>query len=126
MRISPVEAAAIARAFRADPVLRAKLPGVLRRLRAELRGLQDDGSRQSFDCPLLEGKRCLVHDAAKPIGCTAWNPGRDFSRAGWKAFRERDALNDRVHGPDWKLRVIPLWLARVFEKDLAATPRTAP
>jgi len=115
MRISPLEARAIARAFQANPGLKAKLPAVLRRLRAELAGLQDTTERQNFDCPLLEGTRCLVHYAAKPIGCAAWNPGREFSPAGWKAFAERDKLNDRVYGPDWKLRVIPLWLKRAFK-----------
>src|SRR4029453_12439117 len=120
--ISPLEAKAIARAFRKDPALRAKLPQVLRRLREELPRLADNTERQSFDCPLLEGTRCLVHDAAKPIGCTAWNYGRDFSRAGWKAFAERDELNDRVHGPDWKLRAIPLWLKRVFQEELREGP----
>jgi len=118
MRISPLEARAIARAFRTDPDLRARLPAVLRRLRDELRRLQDTSERQSFDCPLLEGTRCLVHDRAKPIGCTAWHPGREFSREGWKAFTARDELNDSLYGPDWKLRVIPLWLNRV----LAAEP----
>jgi hypothetical protein len=80
MRISPLEARAIASAFRTIPT--------------------------------------LVHDAAKPIGCTAWNAGRDFSKAGWKAFEERDRLNDRLYGPHWKLRVIPMWLKRVLRKQL--------
>jgi hypothetical protein len=118
MRISPLEARAIARAFRRDPVLRRKLAQVLRRLRAELPRLADNTRRQHFECPLLEGSRCLVHRAAKPIGCTAWHPGREFSPAGWRAFAERDRLNDRVHGPHWKLRVIPLWLRRVFAREL--------
>jgi hypothetical protein len=118
MRISPLEARAIARAFRRDPVLRAKLPAVLRRLRAELWRLENTTERQGFDCPLLEGTRCLVHHAAKPIGCTAWHPGRSFTRAGWRAFEERDKLNDELYGPDWKLRVIPLWLERVLGEDL--------
>jgi hypothetical protein len=64
-----------------------------------------------------------VHGAAKPIGCTAWHPGRDFTDVGWTAFAERDNLNDEVHGPAWKLRVIPLWLARVFRDDLRAVER---
>ncbi len=120
MRISPLEAEAIARAFREVPELRAKLPAVLRRLRAELRKLEESTRRQPFDCPLLEGTRCLVHDVAKPIGCTAWNPGREFSEIGWEAFAARDRLNDRACGPHWKLRVIPLWLKRVFAAELAA------
>jgi hypothetical protein len=118
MRISPLEARAIASAFRTIPTLSAKLPAVLDRLRTELEGLQDGEERQNFDCPLLEGTECLVHDAAKPIGCTAWNAGRDFSKAGWKAFEERDRLNDRLYGPHWKLRVIPMWLKRVLRKQL--------
>jgi len=123
MRISPLEAKAIARAFRRDRELRAKLPQVLERLRAELPVLRDTEERQSFDCPLLDGTRCLVHDLAKPIGCTAWHPpepGEDarFTRRGWRAFRSRDELNDRVYGRSWKLRVIPLWLRRVFSREL--------
>ena len=114
MRISPLEAKAIALAFRKSPALRAKLPAVLDRLGKELVGLKEGEERQNFDCPLLEGTRCLVHDDAKPIGCTAWNAGRDFSKTGWKAFGQRDRLNDRLYGPDWKLRVIPLWLKRVL------------
>lgn len=115
MRISPLEAEAIARAFRLVPELRKQLPRVLARLEEELRSLKDTTSRQSFNCPLLDGTRCLVHSVAKPIGCTAWNPGRDFTEVGWQAFAERDALNDRVYGPHWKLRVIPLWLKRVLD-----------
>lgn len=120
MRISPLEATAIAQAFRDDPALRGKLPAVLERLRKELPRLADTTTRQNFDCPLLEGTRCLVHDHSKPIGCTAWNPGRELTRAGWKAFAERDELNDRLYGKNWKLRVIPLWLKRVFEAELRA------
>lgn len=116
MRISPLEAKAIAIAFRTSPTLRAALPAVLDRLQKELPGLTDDEERQNFDCPLLEGTRCLVHDIAKPIGCTAWNAGRDFSKAGWKAFEQRDRLNDRLYGAHWKLRVIPLWLKRVLRQ----------
>lgn len=118
MRISPLEAEAIAEAFRREPALQARLPDVLGRLRRELALLEDVTRRQSFDCPLLEGTRCLVHDLAKPIGCTAWNPGREFTPAGWNAFAERDRLNDQTFGPAWKLRVIPLWLKRVFGPEL--------
>jgi len=128
MRISPLEANAIAAAFRRDPRLRRHLPRVLERLERELTGLVDGEERQAFDCPLLDGTRCLVHDVAKPIGCTAWHPpepGEDFelTPAGWRAFAERDQLNDRVYGPRWKLRVIPLWLARVFRAELGRRSR---
>ncbi len=118
MRISPLEAEAIARAFREDAALRAKLPGVLKRLRSELKKVEESTRRQNFDCPLLEGTRCLVHDIAKPIGCTAWNPGREFTETGWDAFAARDELSDRYFGRHWKLRVIPLWLKKVFAEDL--------
>ena len=114
MRISPLEAIAIARAMAARPELRARLPAVLRRLAAELPRLRDTTARQPFDCPLLEKGLCLVHRAAKPVGCLAWNPGRPFSDAGWFAFARRDALNDGLFGRKWKLRAIPLWLARVL------------
>jgi hypothetical protein len=114
MRISPLEAEDIRRAFQDDAELQAELPRVLRRVEEEESRLEDSEERQSFDCPLLKGKRCLVHDVAKPIGCLAWNPGRDYSKAAWAAFRARDELNDRVYGPSWKLRVIPLWLRRVL------------
>ena len=119
MRISPLEAKAIGRALRTHAELRRKLPAVLRRLREEVRGLEDSEERQNFDCPLLEGTRCLVHDTAKPIGCAAWNPGTSFTKVAWRAFRERDELNDRTYGTDWKLRVIPLWLKRVFARELS-------
>lgn len=125
MRISPLEARAIAEAFRKDPDLRAKLPAVLGRLEEEIPRLTDDGERQSFDCPLLEGRRCLVHRQAKPIGCLAWNPGREYSKNGWRAFRLRDELNDTIYGPKWHLRVIPLWLKRVFREQLRLRRRRA-
>jgi hypothetical protein len=124
MRISPLEARAILVAFRRDPELRRKLPEVLVRLEVELRTLADSEERQHFDCPLLDGTKCLVHHAAKPIGCAAWHPpaeGEDvrWSKAAWRAFEARDVLNDEQFGRQWKLRAIPLWLARVFGKDLA-------
>ena len=120
MRISPLEARAIARAFQTDPELRSKLPAVLERLVKEVPQLKDDTQRQSFDCPLLERDRCLVHRLAKPIGCLAWNSGKDYSKSGWKAFESRDRLNDSVYGPRWQLRAIPLWLKRVFRQQLRA------
>ena len=120
MRISPLEARAIERAFRENPELRGKLPQVLERLNHELPSLTDSTERQTFDCPLLEGTSCLVHESAKPIGCLAWNPGRDWSPRAWRAFEERDKLNDEVYGPKWQLRVIPLWLKRVFKAPLSA------
>ena len=121
MRISPLEARAIFLAFRTVPYLRAKLAGVLERVRREVANLEDSSERQNFDCPLLDGTRCLVHHAAKPVGCTAWNPGREYSKTGMRAFRECDKLNDRVYGSHWKSRVIPLWLQRVFR--VRAVPR---
>ena len=126
MRISPLEARDIARAFREDTELRRRLPGVLEKLRRVLPTLKDNEERQSFDCPLLEGERCLVHERAKPIGCLAWHPERSeaidaeqrFTETGWQAFAARDRLNDRHAGRNWKLRVIPLWLGSVFAKQL--------
>ena len=120
MRITPLEAAAIAEAFRKDAELKRHLPAVLRRLDRELSGLREGEDRQSFDCPLLDGARCLVHETAKPIGCAAWHPESfdsdelRFTRKGWKAFEQRDRLNDRLYGKSWKLMVIPLWLQRVL------------
>ncbi|MBN1442401.1 MAG: hypothetical protein JXA90_06805 [Planctomycetes bacterium] len=120
MRITPLEAAAIAEAFRKDAELMRRLPSVLRRLDRELAGLKEGEDRQSFDCPLLDGTRCLVHETAKPIGCSAWHPESfeseelRFTRKGWKAFERRDRLNDRLYGKSWKLMVIPLWLHRVL------------
>jgi len=118
MRISPLEAEAIAEAIRNRPELQEKIPAIRRHLRAELRQLRDSTARQIFRCPLLWRTRCLVHDVAKPIGCLAWNPGREFSDLAWFAFARRDVLNDAIYGPNWKLRVIPLWLARVLGEKL--------
>lgn len=117
MRISPLEARDIFEAFRRDPELRRRWPAVAARIREEAGKLRNTTERQNFDCPLLEGTRCLVHRVAKPIGCLAWNPGREFSRAAWDTFRRRDALNDALHGPDWRLQVIPIWLARLLRRD---------
>ncbi|MEM7234577.1 MAG: hypothetical protein AAF517_20530, partial [Planctomycetota bacterium] len=123
MRITPLEANAIAKAFKTRPELRRRLSSVMRRLERALPGLSDNDERQNFDCPLLEGTRCLVHESAKPIGCTAWHPPEDgqdarFTDTAWRTFATRDELNDRVYGKDWKLRVIPLWLKRVFRREL--------
>jgi hypothetical protein len=129
MRISPLEAEAIAEALRTRPELRTHLPAIRRRLRAELKRLRDSTARQSFRCPLLTGKLCLVHHAAKPIGCLAWNPGRDYSDAGWFAFESRDHANDRLWGRGWQLRAIPLALARVLGEELpsgGASARSGP
>lgn len=120
MRISTLEAVAILEAFQKVPKLRAAFPRVQARLRESLRGLKPTTARQPFDCPLLEGKRCLVHWVAKPIGCLAWNEGREYTPLAWRAFAERDRLNDRVYGAGWKLRVIPLWLARLLESRFRA------
>ena len=133
MRISPVEARSIARAFRKDPRLRGRLPAVLERLEKALEGLSDNGERQSFDCPLLENSKCMVHGVAKPIGCLAWHPRQysdpegeyGFTPRGWTAFAARDRLNDKYQGGDWKLRVIPLWLKRVFSRELKHRPKSA-
>ena len=123
MRISPLEAEAIAEALRTRLDLRRHLPAIRRRLREELATLRDSTARQSFTCPLLDGKLCLVHHAAKPIGCLAWNPGRDYSDAGWFAFESRDRANDRLWGSRWPLRAIPLALARVLGEELPAAGR---
>ncbi len=114
MRISPLEARAIAEALRRDPTLRGKLPAIRERVAEELTRLADTSERQSFDCPLLDDGRCLVHTAAKPIGCLAWHAGKDYSKLGWDAFRQRDEMNDALYGPNWQFRVIPLWLKRVL------------
>lgn len=127
MRITPLEARAIEQAFQRDPELKLKLGGVLQRLRRELPGLRDNDERQSFDCPLLDGTRCLVHMTAKPIGCLAWHPAvqqsgeaaQHYTEFGWESFETRDSLNDAVHGSEWKARVIPLWLRRVLATELA-------
>ena len=126
MRISPIEARSIARAFRKEAGFRARLPAVLGRLEKALEGLSDNSERQSFDCPLLEKGKCMVHGVAKPVGCLAWHPRQysdpegeyGFTARGWAAFAARDRLNDKYQGEDWKLRVIPLWLKRVFSREL--------
>ena len=132
MRISPLEARSIALAFKENAELRRGLPAVLERIEQALKGLSDNGERQAFDCPLLEKGKCMVHHIAKPVGCLAWHPKQfsdpegeyGFTSRGWKAFASRDGLNDKFLGPDWKLRVIPLWLKRVFSRELKRGPRS--
>ena len=125
MRISPLEAHDIATAFRNEPELRRRLPAVRARLNEELKLLTDNAERQNFECPLLEGTRCLVHEVAKPIGCLAWNEGEEYTSVAWNAFRRRDEINDRIYGEDWKLRAIPLWLKRVFGNRSSAKAGTS-
>jgi len=130
MRITPLEAKAIVEAFRTNKRLKAHLVQVIQRLRTELRHLKDNDSRQNFNCPLLENGLCLVHQEAKPIGCLAWHPHVEnpqteaphFTELGWESFEYRDSLNDAVYGAEWKARVIPLWLRRVFSQELARSP----
>jgi len=126
MRISPLEARAIAVAFRTQPYLRRRLPAVLGRLSEELPQLQDNDERQSFTCPLLDGNECLVHEVAKPIGCLAWNEGKEYSEKAWRSFEQRDQLSDSLFGRNWQLRVIPLWLKRVFATELRSYKRRQP
>ena len=120
MRITDLEAIDIARAFQEKPHLLGKLPQVYARIAKELPYLQDNEEPQPFDCPLLDGKRCMVHHVAKPIACLAWNPGRDYSTDGWHSFSRRDKLNRELFGNEWDLKAIPLQLARFLE----ATDRT--
>ncbi|MFN0057697.1 MAG: hypothetical protein ACKVX7_04500 [Planctomycetota bacterium] len=115
MRITPLEAIAIARAFRRNARLKSRIETVRARIRAEAARLAKTERRQRFECPLLAGTRCLVHSVAKPIGCLAWNPGREYSQAGWDAFLKRDVLNEETFGPRWPLQAIPLLLARYFD-----------
>ena len=115
MRISSLEARAIVRGLRAWPHLQRELAGVVDRIRAECAELDDTEELQQYTCPLLVGERCLVHRLAKPVGCLAWNPEREFTRAAWRAFEKRDRLNERAIGPDWELKAIPVMLARELE-----------
>ncbi|MFQ5654341.1 MAG: hypothetical protein ACE5GW_06390 [Planctomycetota bacterium] len=126
MRISSLEAIAIARALERDPGLRRRREEIERRILAARRRLKDSERRQNYDCPLLEGNRCLVHGVAKPIACLAWNPGREISEAGWRALERRDRLNDSAVGRGWELKAIPVMLARhlgVRETPRAPRPR---
>ncbi len=117
MRITDLEAIDIARAFREKPHLRGKLPEVYARLAKALHGLRDSEDPQAFDCPLLEGKKCMVHHVAKPIACLAWNPGRDYSNEGWHSFSRRDKLNTELFADRWALKAIPLQLSRYLEGE---------
>lgn len=110
MRISTLEAIDIILAFRENPALQRKWPTVQGRITAARAKLRDDERRQAYDCPLLEGTQCLVHELAKPIPCLAWNPGIDFTDAGWQAFADRDQLNNDAIGSDWELKAIPVTL----------------
>lgn len=117
MRITDLEAIDIARAFREKPHLLGKLPEVYARLAKELPHLKDSEDPQAFDCPLLDGERCMVHTVAKPIACLAWNPGREYSSEGWHSFQRRDKLNRELFGDDWQLKAIPLQIARFLEEE---------
>ncbi|MGE3164933.1 MAG: hypothetical protein AB7O52_08500 [Planctomycetota bacterium] len=110
MRISTLEALDIILAFRDHPKLRSKWPSIRIRIAAARARLRNDERRQAYDCPLLEGTLCTVHHIAKPIPCLAWNPGMDFTEAGWNAFAERDQLNATAVAEDWELKAIPVML----------------
>jgi hypothetical protein len=124
MRITDLEAIDIARAFHEKPHLAGKLPEVFDRLGDALAGLKDTEDPQAFTCPLLDGKKCMVHHVAKPIACLAWNPGRDYSKEGWHSLQRREKLNSALFGDRWRLQAIPLQLARFLgeEDRLAAGP----
>ncbi len=116
MRITDLEAIDIARAFHEKPHLKGKLPEVYERLASALESLKETEEPQPFDCPLLDGKNCMVHHVAKPIACLAWNPGRDFSRDGWHSIQRREKLNTELFGDAWHLKAIPLQLSRYLEE----------
>lgn len=114
MRISSLEALAIARALERVPALARRRARILAASRATAAGLDDDEQPQGYDCPLLEAGRCLVHRHAKPIACLAWNEGVGISSVGLRALARRDLLARDVYGPTWELKAIPLLLgARV-------------
>ena len=115
MRITDLEAIDIARAFAEKPHLLGKLPQVYERLAKEIPYLRDNEEPQAFDCPLLEGKNCMVHRVAKPIACLAWNEGRDYTTEAWHSFSRRDKLNHELFGDEWDLKSIPLQLSRFLE-----------
>ena len=115
MRITDLEAIDIARAFAEKPNLLGKLPQVYERIAKEIPYLRDNEEPQPFDCPLLDGKNCMVHRIAKPIACLAWNPGRDYTTDGWHSFSRRDKLNQELFGEEWDLKAIPLQLSRFLE-----------
>lgn len=116
MRISDLEAMSIARAFRREPHLIHRLAEVQARVEEELKHLKRSRKRQNFTCPLLDGERCLVHQAAKPIGCLSFN-GSSPSEAGWKALNTRNRLNDRLVDRSWELQAIPLMLAKYLDGE---------
>ena len=57
---------------------------------------------------------------AKPIGCLAWNPDREYSEKAWRAFAIRDRLNEKTLGKRWELKAIPLLLTRLFRSSSSA------
>lgn len=116
MRITDLEAIDIARAFHEKPHLKGKLPEVYARIAQSIEHLRDTEDPQAYTCPLLDGKKCMVHRAAKPIACLAWNPGRDYSTDGWHSFHRRDKLNVELFGDEWQLKAIPLQLTRFLEE----------
>lgn len=116
MRISDLEALSIARAFKREPHLIHRLPEVLARVEQEVRRLKTSQKRQNFNCPLLDGERCLVHQAAKPMGCLSFT-GSTPSEAGWRALNTRNRLNERLVDREWELRAIPLMLAKYLDSD---------
>ncbi len=115
MRISTLEALAIVQALHRVPELRARLAEVRARVQSERALIRDSERLQNYECPLLAGTRCLVHRAAKPIACLAWNPGVEISETGWQALAERDRLNDKTIGKGWELKAIPLLLAKYLD-----------
>lgn len=116
MRISDLEALSIARAFRREPHLVHRLAEVQARVEEEIKHLKRSRKRQNFTCPLLDGERCLVHQAAKPIGCLSFTGGAP-TEAGWKALNTRNRLSDRLVDRSWELQAIPLMLAKYLDGE---------
>ena len=112
MRISDLEAIDIARAFSEKPHLRGKEDEVLRRVGRSLSFIGDTHKPQRFDCPLLEGGKCMVHRVAKPVECLAELPDGSFSSDGMRSLERRDQLNNELYGNRWEFKAIPLMLAR--------------
>lgn len=118
VRISRLEAAAIAREIKRVPVEEQRK--VAFRIRTAIEKFRLDGaSEKTYACPLYEnGRGCLVHDTAKPLPCIAhacYEKRADLPLdALLEAAQVKVAeLNHRVYpGSDSQLLSIPLALAR--------------
>jgi hypothetical protein len=124
VKVSPLEALAVAVQLLEDPRLASRRAALEQRLRATierygLAPVEDHG--RPFDCPFLtRGHRCAIHETSVPVGCCAYVPvasDRCHMRMDQleTAGRQVARLNDALYGRGaWPVLALPVAVERAL------------